>query len=666
MGATLDIKLFHNGGSSLNSTRFFTILPVVTVTTTGVTHCNNSSLTVTYSGAHFSGSNNTTVTVGQNTTAQIYANYKSSGKYTSNFSGTVTVTVTLATSSGTIKKSKSASYTSFYDSSNFNPKPSLSWTVTDKTASNSVYLGSSVVINSLNNSGYGYKVRFAFSVTGGGTHYSEPVQEPGTVFTFSTDTYAPIYFVDTTSVYMNYRCEWVNVDGSYIMSDSIYNGYLLLPSSVRPTITSVTPSDTQSYRNTYGVYIGTKSILQASVEASGIYGSTITKVEHQIDNLSVSTTDPTITKLIGRLDQSGSRILTTTVTDSRGRTAVRNTAITVVAYTNPTLNFQVNRWNLAENSEDDSSTTTRLVALGVIPSLNGIAVNGQIVFQWRAKGSGTWTTAGTFDVTGPEFTKQIDVEAQSLDNQYEYQATLTDSFGISVLASGSVGFATPVLEFHGSGKGVGIGIVAPETGFDIGMQANFRGVQEDGYSRIQITDPEGNDSVILANLSGDQLQLLTNALGDYDRAFVNSHIFMKNNAAIGGLTTAGVQTTMLRLNSLNQVELNWTMGGLRGRVMKLLWSGNLTAGGVISIPEERYYNIFALCCGDGGLALAARYPNTGGYISAASFMAQDFNMYMATMYANNVGQMQLTNVRVVNVTTGQYIDTDVRRVYGVL
>ena len=364
-----------------------------------------------------------------------------------------------------------------------------------------------------------------------------------------------------------------------------------LPLSVRPTITSVTPSDTQSYRNTYGVYIGTKSILQASVEASGIYGSTITKVEHQIDNLSVSTTDPTITKLIGRLDQSGSRTLTTTVTDSRGRTAVRNTAITVVAYTNPTLNFQVNRWNLDENSEDDSSTTTRLVALGTIPNLNEIVVNGQIVFQWRAKGSGAWTTAGMFDVTGPEFTKQIDVYAQSIDSQYEYQATLTDSFGTSVLASGSVGFATPVLEFHGSGKGVGLGTVAPETGLNIGMQTDFRGTTDDGYSRIQITDPEGNDSVILANLTGDQLQLLTNAIGDCDQAVVNSHIFMKNNTAIGGLTTSGEQTPILCMNNSNQVELTWTTGGLKGRVMKELWSGTWSSGN-ITVPELPYYNLF--------------------------------------------------------------------------
>lgn len=38
------------------------------------------------------------------------------------------------------------------------------------------------------------------------------------------------------------------------------------------------------------------------------------------------------------------------------------------------------------------------------------------------------------------------------------------------------------------------------------------------------------------------------------------------------------------------IDSVWTLGGLRGRHMKLLWSGTLNVGGTITIPELPYYN----------------------------------------------------------------------------
>lgn len=82
---------------------------------------------------------------------------------------------------------------------------------------------------------------------------------------------------------------------------------------------------------------------------------------------------------------------------------------------------------------------------------------------------------------------------------------------------------------------------------------------------------------------------LTNAC----RTAQNNHIDLANNMAITGKTTSGTASPMLRMNTSNQVELNWTSGGLKGRVMKQIWSGTLSSG-KITVSELPYYNVFAL------------------------------------------------------------------------
>lgn len=352
----------------------------------------------------------------------------------------------------------------------------------------------------------------------------------------------------------------------YAVTSPGTNTTIKLPDSIHPTITSVTLSDKEGHRDFFGVYIGTKSILQASVEASGIYGSTITKVAYQIDNLSVSTTDPDNTTLIGQLDQSGSRTLKTTVTDSRGRTAVRNTTITVVPYVLPSVTATANRWDSSSGDYDDVAEDVKIEYTANIPSYNGINNQATIYIDKKESGTENYETTNAGHFYGPTLSQSYIFSSQSIDKRYEYRVRVQlDRFssGDRAEATTSVGMGKPTLEFHSSGKGVGIGTVAPETGLNIGMQT-----------------------------------------------------FMQNNLAIGGLTTADVPTTILRLNSSDQVELNWTTGGLKGRVMKELWSGTWSSGN-ITVPELPYYNVFVVLTESNPVSpvpiLAVRYNLSSTY-----------------------------------------------------
>lgn len=685
MAASITVRIFPLYGiTSPYSGYRYGIRTLVEITTSGTDAITSKSLTVTYGGSNISGTHTRTITVPANSTKKlVYNEFKESRRdIYSDFGGYVTVSASTKLNSGTSLSGSStvswpttvSNITNYgisfptVDSSLQNP----SWTLDTK--------GTIVVHEGRGISDYTYDLTLKAgskvvtilndkpATFGTNMAYTPPLEEFGSYFS-STET----------QLVTSLRLSYYTADGTEISPfantgnvegfDYVNVGYLALPASVRPTIASVTPSDVEGFRDTYGVYLGTKSILQASVEASGIYGSTITKVVYQIDDLSVSTTDPSATTLIGRLNQSGSRTLKTTVTDSRGRTGVKNTDITVVPYVSPSVSLMVNRWDTIENEESDGSDTVRIDIGGSIPNINNHLVEGTLVIRGRQKDISQWTVISTISVSGT-IEETVYAYNQSIDSIWEYQATLTDSFGTAVEDESSVGTATPILEFHSGGKGLGIGTIAPEVGLDVGMQANFKGTAEDGYSRIQITDPEGNDSVILANLAGSELQLLTNALGSYDRAKIFSHIFLDNNKALGVMTTSGDQTSILRMNTSNQVELNWTSGGMRGCVWKTLWTGTLNSGSTVAISELPYYNVFAFRSSDCvGVGVRSSYTTRMQVIMSAlgGKATNTFNQIMFNLYVSET-KLGCNYSLLVNPVTNAYLTGNyaINEVIGIL
>lgn len=428
------------------------------------------------------------------------------------------------------------------------------------------------------------------------------------------------------------------VGGYFIKLASAQNFTMTMPLDIcTPIIAVNSVIDKKGYEETYGAYVGTKSEIQVTVSVSGRYGATIKNIVCELTpentasaelsySYTWSSSDPSTENRVislGIPTNSGSKRIRVAATDSRNVYATNNAStLTVVPYVSPSLTFRANRWDTENNKENDGSDTVRLVGEAIVPNVNNVVVEDNLLaFNMRLKGETNWTNVSSFLVDGPNITKIQDVLNQSVDNSYEYQAVITDAFGTSIASEGYVGTATPVLEFNASGKGVGIGTVAPEVGLDIGMQTNFRGVSEDGYSRIQITDPDGTNSVILANLAGSTLQLLLNAAGAYDRALIGSHVFTQNNKAVGSVTTSGSQIPILRLNTSDLVELTWTMGGLRGRVGKQLWTGTANPGSTITVPELAYYNVIVIYDGGSrpGLAVKTTFGATTSSGGAAWF-----------------------------------------------
>lgn len=682
----ISIKCYYDGisGSMVGSTytkKTYHVRTIVTIINTSNSNDLTGTLFMSF-GGKMSGTINKTVTAKANSSTQVYNQVKT---FTTSDQSTMTAidngSVALVSVYGVFEQAveRTVSYT--YNNLSIGVVDvNMLTNAQGASLVTGYYLGEQLRINILTNNALGGKIDsslkydFVFSIgsvsktlrtdsTRGYWNYTPPVE-----------TFASEFDSDSTTAYVRttvtIKDEYGNIVRSVTSSDK-----MLLPTTVVPTISTPDISDLNEYYDTYGVFISNFSNIRAISTGTGVYGSLIRKFHYTYDGVSGTSTASSPTSPAdyvmdpGAPLNAGSRTLTVTVTDTRNRQATTSASIQVAAYTAPTITVQTNRWDTIENEESDGSDTVRIDIGGSIPSINSHLVEGTLTVQGRQKNASQWTVISTISVSGT-IEETVYAYNQVVDSNWEYQATLTDSFGTSVEAMDSVGTATPILEFHSSGKGLGIGTIAPEVGLDVGMQADFKGTAEDGYSRIQIVNPEGTETIALAKLTGSNLQLLapSSPVNDYDRAFVNSHVFMQNNLALGWLTSGDAQTTVLKMNGSNQVELNWPSAGLRGRVGKLLWSGTLSEGGSLTDPELPYYQVFAfLFSASNGTYVVTSYKvDQTIYAGSVSYAG---SVWMLLCGINITGtKLTLHYARVVpmNNTTIQTGKTPLLRVYGLL
>ena len=228
----------------------------------------------------------------------------------------------------------------------------------------------------------------------------------------------------------------------------------------------------------------------------------------------------------------------------------------------------------------------------------------------------------------------------SIDTEYAYdiQIIVKDKKGSSTV-TGSVGPLAYIIDFSPAG-GVSLGKPAPETKtFEVTIDSTFTG--ETTFNSGFTT----NGDARLAN--GMWLQ--------------------------GGLSS-GDFTDMLRMSEDDRVELNWTQGGLSGRVMKLLWEGTLSAGGSVTIPELLYYNIVGMGLGGTArLGLVYIYDKAAAIPLYPSTIVYDPNSHAQLGYA---AACRLTNGTVLTMLEGKAMNlydpqswvttTSIYSVYGVL
>jgi hypothetical protein len=284
---------------------------------------------------------------------------------------------------------------------------------------------------------------------------------------------APIDFAvhapQSESVVVTFTIETFN--GSTSIGTNTASATYKIPSSIFPPLAFAVTDLTSSY-NTYGAFVQGQSRLKITIDTYGVYGSWIKSYKTEVDGKTY-TTENVETEL---LSGSGELTVKVTVTDSRNRSAVSETKISVLAYKYPQIvSSRVYR------SNEDGSANQSGAYLSVKFSSKVYGLNGKngAWYKVRYKPTGGAYTEESMDAfTGNYEVKNGVYTFAADDSSYDILLLVGDRIKtVQTLLSGeSLEHTISFLKKHGKVVGMAIGKLAEEEGtLDIAWQLKLNG-----------------------------------------------------------------------------------------------------------------------------------------------------------------------------------------------
>lgn len=304
--------------------------------------------------------------------------------------------------------------------------------------------------------------------------------------------------------------------------------------------------------------------------------------------LTLSSTKPTRTNYTfkGWGTSSGS----TTVAYAAGGSYTANASITLYAiwelnYTKPKItSITVDRCNSAGTLNDEGT----YAKVSFKWSIDSTATLKDITVGYKPyKPPGTPGSSGTFEET-PITASGTSGTASKVfggffdtETSYDIQIAVYDSKGSTIILS-----QLPPTHF--------IMDVSPQGGIAFGGPAlnnkNARFYNNVVFKADMILDYGGH--LYLYDSSGNSHSFL--GITTTGLPILQSNTMLGNNKQLQGLLADGSDAVnILKINTSNQIEFNWTSGGLKGRVRKQLWAGTWTSG-YLTISDLPYYNVFLI------------------------------------------------------------------------
>lgn len=230
---------------------------------------------------------------------------------------------------------------------------------------------------------------------------------------------------------------------------------LTVPSSVKPTITSLTAARVDgTVPTSWEIYVQSKSKATLTINgAAGAYGSTISS--YSITGGGYSSTASSFTT--GFLNTSGTITFTASVTDSRGRVSANATVtISVVAYSAPSFSKYISQRCNSAGTASDSGTYVKSTVNFSYASCNSKNTITTATY-YRKTTETPWTNASKTFTSGTAFT--FGGGNISAESSYEVKFKLTDAF-TSIEVTDTLSTASVVMDFKSGGLGVAVGKVA--------------------------------------------------------------------------------------------------------------------------------------------------------------------------------------------------------------
>ena len=289
-------------------------------------------------------------------------------------------------------------------------------------------IGSAMTINiSSKSSSFTHTVKYSFGsksgtiATGVGTSCSwTPPNDLASVIPNATSGLGGIT-VDTYS-------------GSTMVGSKSAQLILNVPDSVKPTLSSITLTDTntavKNLLNTSNTFVQVMSNVQVTFNgASGAYGSTISSYRAEILGKNQSTNSNN--GFLGMMNFNGSVTIRATVTDSRGRTSDPvDVQATILDYFTPQLSFS------AQRSGGSNTTITVMRTARIAPLTVGSVQKNTMKLTFKYKehsatdfttdtgsAGGTWTTISSLTNSSANLGATFNVL-----KSYDIIGTIEDSF----------------------------------------------------------------------------------------------------------------------------------------------------------------------------------------------------------------------------------------------
>lgn len=322
----------------------------------------------------------------------------------------------------------------------------------------SVYFGNSVTIKTPRaSSDFGHVISYSY--------YDMNVQiadnQWNDEFRWTVPTSLISKMTNTSYSYMTFKVDTYNRAGKYIGTNYCRLD-LVLPSGYEPTVTGITyTNEDAAIAKRFGAstIIQGVSKVKCNVSTSTKNGATITYYQNEIDGQSIPgpnsffTTQP--------LKSSGTVVLKSTVTDSRGQKATLSKNISVTEWWSPAVkNVTAQRWNVSTNKADDEGTAVKITySFSIAPVAN--KNDKSVMIQY--KNGEVWTTLATYtDSYGAENKVYISSAGKfSTDNAYSFRVLVKDYFTTDGVASyAAIAPSFKLLDFSADGRGIGVGCKA--------------------------------------------------------------------------------------------------------------------------------------------------------------------------------------------------------------
>lgn len=382
----------------------------------------------------------------------------------------------------------------------------------------SVYFGNSVTIKTPRaSSDFGHVISYSYY----DTNVQIAANQWNDEFKWTVPTSLINKMTNTSYSYMTFKVDTYNHAGKYIGTNYCRLD-LVLPSGYEPSVTGITyTNEDAAIAKRFGAstIIQGVSKVKCNVSTSTKNGATITYYQNEIDGQSIPgpnsffTTQP--------LKSSGTVVLKSTVTDSRGQKATLSKNISVTQWWSPAVkNVSAQRWNVTSNKADDEGTAVKITySFSIAPVAN--KNDKSVMIQY--KNGETWTTLATYtDSYSAENKVYISSAGKfNIDNAYSFRVLVKDYFTTDGVASyAAIAPSFKLLDFSADGRGIGVGCKA-ESGklkVDMPLEAqSFNGYVFDFDTENQVDTwvPVLTDKKIQHRVIGwsDWISCGTNACG---------------------------------------------------------------------------------------------------------------------------------------------------------